>query len=138
MYTVDEIVLKRFFNKVNKTDTCWLWTGSLDRGYGNFKYNGRCVRAYRFYYEYLNGNIEDNLVIDHLCRVKNCVNPDHLEAVSQKENVSRGLNGTNHFNSLKRKCLNGHEYSGINKFGRRICKECNLDAVKRYNKRKNK
>ena len=79
----------RFWNKVEKTETCWIWTGAKDtKGYGAFRdSDGRTVRAHRF----SAGEPPRGLVWDHLCRVRNCVNPDHLEAVTQGENVRRGM-----------------------------------------------
>ena len=86
----------RFWAKVHKTDTCWLWTaGTLD-GYGRFHGGGsyekgtaRQWKAHRFAYTLHHGPIEDGTTLDHLCRVKNCVNPDHLEPVSALENQRR-------------------------------------------------
>jgi hypothetical protein len=81
----------RFWEKVDKTDTCWLWTGSSDRlGYGRFSTWPSVTLAHRFAYELLAGPIPDGLVIDHLCRTPSCVNPDHLEPVTQRENLRRG------------------------------------------------
>lgn len=71
---------------------CWQWTGSCDKdGYGKFRFNNRHFRAHRFVWELLVGPIPDGLVIDHLCRNTGCVNPDHLEPVTNEENLRRGL-----------------------------------------------
>lgn len=80
----------RFWSKVSKTDTCWLWTGTLDvKGYGQF-WDGRVIaRAPRFAYTFLVGPIPEGLTIDHLCRVVACVNPVHLEPVTSEENSRR-------------------------------------------------
>ncbi len=81
----------RFWMKVNFTDTCWLWNAHLDReGYGGFSVGGMSVPAHRWAYEFCVGPIPDGLTIDHLCRVHNCQNPDHLEPVTRRENVRRG------------------------------------------------
>lgn len=73
---------------------CWLWFGATtERGYGVVVANGRSIRAHRISYETAKGQIPEGLVLDHLCRVHCCVNPDHLEAVTQLENVRRGLHG---------------------------------------------
>ena len=70
---------------------CWLWKGLVDRdGYGVFGLNRRSFRAHRVAYELLVGPIPDGLMIDHLCRVTSCINPDHLEPVTNKENQARG------------------------------------------------
>jgi len=81
----------RFWAKVDKSDTCWTWTGSRNgRGYGLFMVApGSCVRAHRFAYELLVGPIPDGLQLDHLCGVKACVNPSHLEPVTNEENSRR-------------------------------------------------
>lgn len=82
---------ERFWPKVNKTDICWLWVGYLDRnGYGVFSGDGE-VLAHRYSYRLLVGPIPDGFFIDHLCRIKDCVRPEHLQAVSPKENTGRGI-----------------------------------------------
>ena len=75
---------QRFWAKVNKTDTCWLWTASTLNGYGQIKAGGRfgkILLAHRVAYEMLVGPIPEGLQLDHLCRVTLCVNPKHLEPV---------------------------------------------------------
>lgn len=80
----------RFWAKVAITPSCWLWQGWADRdGYGALDVGGRFTRAHRFAYEELVGPIPDGLTIDHLCRVRNCVNPDHMEPVTLAENTRR-------------------------------------------------
>ena len=81
----------RFWNKVHKTETCWNWTGAkFTNGYGCFHVDGQSVGAHRVSYEFSNGPIPLDLVIDHLCRNRICVRPDHLEAVTSVINVKRG------------------------------------------------
>jgi hypothetical protein len=83
---------ERFWAKVEKTDACWLWTGSRNgRGYGllNVATGASPVRAHRFSYELLVGTIPAGLQLDHLCGVKACVNPAHLEPVTNEENSRR-------------------------------------------------
>ena len=71
---------------------CWLWIGSIDKGgYGRLKWQGRTTLAHRVVYRILKGQIPARRVLDHLCRVRCCVNPDHLEAVTIVENNARGL-----------------------------------------------
>lgn len=111
-YEQEEI---RFFAKVNKTDTCWLWTGYVNKkGYGRFsKHQGKGVMAHRWSYEFFVGDIPNELVLDHLCEVKNCVRPNHLEAVTNQENLRRGSVGhknAEHHRS-RTHCRNGHEYT---------------------------
>ena len=83
---------ERFWFKVNKTDTCWLWTGALrGDGYGKFHVKRKWVYAHRFAYELLVGPIPDGLELDHLCRIRNCVRPSHLEPVTHQENMQRAI-----------------------------------------------
>lgn len=82
---------ERFWDKVAKTNGCWVWLAATNQfGYGRFYDGGRLVSAHRFSYELTHGPIPDDLTIDHLCRVPGCVRPDHLEAVTHRENVLRG------------------------------------------------
>ena len=81
-----------FITRVNKTDTCWLWSGNKNsNGYGLVSIDGKTVQVHRYAYEVLVGPIPDGLTIDHLCRVRLCVNPDHLEVVTLGENIRRAL-----------------------------------------------
>ena len=85
---------ERFWEKVDKAgqDECWLWTANktAPNGHGRFLGPGGQVMAHRFAYELLVGPIPEGLVIDHLCRVRLCVNPAHLEPVTAEENIRRG------------------------------------------------
>jgi hypothetical protein len=125
-------VLQRFFSKLKINGNCWEWQGLLDKdGYGIFhETHSKQVRAHRFSYEYANDLIPEGLVIDHLCRNRACVNHEHLEAVTIKENIQRGDTGINAgaFNRAKTHCPQSHPYSGLNNQGRRICKICNYNA----------
>ena len=108
---------------------CWLWVGCVDvKGYGRLKFGtSKGNRAHRKVYECLVGPIEPGLHLDHLCRVRNCVNPQHLEKVTPQENTDRGNYGKNKFR--KTHCLRGHEYDADNtyfdkKTGWRQCLRC--------------
>lgn len=84
----------RFMSHVKKTKTCWNWLGAQKgKGYGKFHMKGTVsgVSAHRFSYEYHKKKIEPGLQIDHLCRNKLCVNPDHLEEVTNRENQLRAI-----------------------------------------------
>jgi hypothetical protein len=87
--TTDTIIptpLERFWSKVNKTETCWLWTGSLTSvGYGNFKGDG-ITYAHRFAYTTFVGPIPEGMFVDHKCHVRHCVNPAHLQVVTPGQN----------------------------------------------------
>lgn len=88
-------VVARFWSKVDRTDTCWLWTGAKDpKGYGRYRLRPSVVFAHRYAYALVNGEPPEGLVLDHLCRTPACVRPDHLEAVPQLVNVLRGQAGT--------------------------------------------
>lgn len=118
----------RFWDKVEPTGFCWNWIASRDSsGYGQIGIDGRPVKAHRVAYELLVGPILAGLVIDHLCRNKSCVNPDHLEPVTQKINVRRA-------SAVKTHCLRGHEYTEENTYlqgERRSCLTCRRAAERR-------
>lgn len=87
---------------------CWVWTGYVGKnGYGQVMMNYKRKLAHRAVYELLVGAIPDGLTLDHKCRNRSCVNPDHLEPVAIQENVSRGI-GISANNSRKTKCKRGH------------------------------
>lgn len=114
---------------VDKTNNCWIWIGSTRsiNGYGQFLFNGKLVQSHRISFEIFKGDIPNGLVIDHLCRNKICVNPEHLEAVSNKENILRGI-GVCANNKRKTQCKNGHEFTEQNIYrypnGRKDCRIC--------------
>lgn len=115
---------------------CWIWSGyRYPRGYGKACFGGRYVSAHRLSYVVNKGPIPEGLVIDHLCRNILCVNPDHLEAVTMRENVLRGV-GLTAVNNLKTHCVNGHcnwEYRVRNNGRiRRACIDCLKNNSKRY------
>jgi len=105
---------------------CWVWPKSLRRGYGQYWLNGQARSAHRTVYELLIGPIREGLQLDHLCRVRNCVNPDHLEQVTNAENARRGNTGI-HCRD-KTECPRGHSYDEANTYvnpsGSRECRAC--------------
>lgn len=130
----------RFWSKVHKTDQCWNWTGTLSvSGYGVLQVGQRQVKAHRLSYEMAVGLIPPGLVIDHLCRNKKCVRPDHLEPVENAENVMRG-EGWAPKRARWTHCAHGHELSGknlyIRKNGRRSCRACGNRLTGAYHKKK--
>lgn len=131
---------EKFWSHVRKTETCWLWTGNTNKdrkgkhrkaGYGQFasqriRSEQKTILAHRFSYELHKGPIPEGLTIDHLCRNTLCVNPDHLEAVTTKENILRGTNPMA-INSRKTHCKNGHTLKSASKTKqglKRKCREC--------------
>lgn len=132
----DEGAEARFFAFVEKTDTCWNWIGFRnEHGYGRWRWRGRTQGAHRASYEMFVRDIPDGMFIDHLCRNRSCVNPDHLEPVSNEENILRGESPPA-MNRRKSVCPAGHEYDAANTYvssrGYRQCKRCNAARARRY------
>jgi hypothetical protein len=141
----------RFWEKVNKSGpisrcrpdlgACWLWTSYInERGYGRFFMRGKSRKAQIISWMSIRGPIPQGKVLDHLCRVLACVNPSHLEIVTQKENVLRGYS-LPAINFRKTYCINGHPLFGKNCYlhprrdGRmerecRICREKSNRALR--------
>lgn len=125
---MDDSTHVRFEQKVLRTDGCWHWLASTnDYGYGKLYYHGRLEYAHRLAYEHWVGPLVPGLVLDHLCRNPGCVNPSHLEQVTEQTNMLRGV-GMSAKHAKKTHCPRGHEYSGENvmwqKNGSRQCREC--------------
>ena len=92
-YNRDRTPEERFWEKVERipSSECWFWIAPLNSGgYGTFYWKGKRVGAHRAAYELFRGPIPDDREIDHLCRNRDCVNPDHLDLVTHRENLLRG------------------------------------------------
>lgn len=127
----------RFWAKVEKTETCWLWRAHrLPTGYGQFYFDGQMRYAHRVAYELFVGPIPAGLTIDHLCRVRACVNPDHLEPVTNRENILRGV-APSALNARKTHCIRGHVFLRLDTRGHRDCGKCQAirDEIKRRRRR---
>jgi hypothetical protein len=123
----------RFWDKVRRVPSgCWEWTASLDRyGYSKYSEQGRDLKGHRVAYIGLRGPLADGTQLDHLRRNRACVNPAHLEPVTQAENARRSAP------AQKTHCANGHEFTPENTYlrpkgGRRDCRACIRDRVRRY------
>lgn len=124
----------RFWSKVSGQDPlgCWLWAGEKNSdGYGQIRIAGKTLKAHRVAWELMRGPIPSGLQLDHLCRVRSCVNPEHLEPVTQLVNVRRGAR------TMDEACTKGHsrtvESTGFEKkTGRRYCKICRGAYFKRW------
>ena len=119
---------ERFWSKVDVGHPlgCWQWTGAKDTsGYGHVTRSRKRKRSHRVAYEYLLGPIPAGLQIDHLCKNKVCVNPDHLEPVTHQENLRRGESPPMK-NARRTECRRGHRYEDVyvDRDGARHCREC--------------
>jgi hypothetical protein len=134
--------IKRRIDRRSSATGCWLWTGALSDGYGRCHHEGRLHRAHRLTFELLAGPIPQGDVLDHLCRVRHCVNPAHLEAVTIGENVLRGT-GPVAVHARQTHCRHGHLLSGDNLIvwatadGRRHrrCRSCRSATARRSRER---
>lgn len=139
MISYDLRLAERFFAKVDKRgrDECWLWRAALSNGYGAFWLHGHQEPAHRVAYKMLIGPIPEGLTIDHLCRNRPCVNPAHMEPVTNGENVLRGI-GITAINVTKTHCPQGHPYDEANtivsRTGKRSCRACHRAFTRRWRK----
>ena len=125
----------RFNNYWKSVGDCKLWQNYLDKdGYGTFYFRKKPRRAHRVSYFFVHGAIHDNMVIDHICKNRNCVEPTHLRIVTAKENSLKNSNSVGAVNARKTKCSNGHPFD--RKYGKqRYCSVCQSEKTKRLRKK---
>ncbi len=132
----------RLWPKVDTSGDCWEWLAYRNpAGYGIFSYGGRERRAHRVVWQVLVGEISDGLEIDHLCRNRGCVNPDHLEPVTRLENLRRGIQRSG--NSGMSHCRRGHPFTEDNTYlwknsvrFKRVCLMCAKLRMREYRRGK--
>jgi hypothetical protein len=130
---------ERFWKKVKPVDCgCWNWTaGQMRGGYGRFRFGGKDSKngaAHRFSYEKLFGKVKWPLQLDHLCRNRICVNPNHLEPVTARENTLRGETRAA-ANARKTHCIRGHPFDDANTYfvkdrNIRMCRTCAKERMR--------
>lgn len=114
-------------------DDCVEWLGSTIRGYGYVGVHGKTMLAHRASYEFFVGPIPEGLHLDHLCRNRSCINPTHLEPVSQGENNARALP----YREDSDVCRNGHPYTGLTDYrGYKKCATCKQGNWTRANRKR--
>jgi len=135
---------KRFERKFEKTSGCWIWkTGTNGKnGYGMFFDGARKVCAHRFSWELYRGPIPVGMEVDHLCKTRLCVNPDHMEVVTRAENIRRS-DAPQAINARKTACPKGHPYEQFGYVnpttGKRRCQPCgNQQSLDYYYSHKGK
>lgn len=124
-----------FWEKVEYAGNHWLWLGAHSRseGYGVYHCDGSTVGVHRLSWVDANGPIPDGFQIDHLCRVRQCINPEHLEPVTPGENAAR----SDYTSKGRQFCAQGHPLSGDNlwiapKSKARRCRICKAETHKRW------
>jgi hypothetical protein len=132
-------ISERIWQYIKKEEFCWRWVYALDvQGYGALKVSNKSKKAHRVVYELLRGPIPENMTLDHLCKNRWCVNPDHMDIVTSGENALRG-NGPFAKNKRKTHCKYGHEFvpenirPTVDKRGNvnRSCLRCYLDGLEK-------
>lgn len=127
-----------FANITEDQSGCWLWTGTIvGTGYGHLHWQGRGRPAHRLMYEFMVVEIPEGLDLDHLCRVRECVNPWHLDPVTRRVNIVRG--DAPRLQRGKTHCPHGHEYTVENTIlyrGSRFCLTCKRERAREYARKK--
>lgn len=124
----------------SKRTGCWEWIAARDQhGYGRIFWKGQVTAAHRVAYARWCGPIPGGQVLDHLCRNPRCINPSHLESVSQRVNLRRGIGIPWLVNAALARCKRGHEFTAdntyVNAAGSRVCRTCSRSYKLAYKKR---
>lgn len=126
---------ERFFSKIkiNKDNDCWDWVSNIGKsGYGSFGVKKATFTAHRVSWSIFVGDVKKDMVLDHLCSNRKCVNPDHLREVTHRENLMASSLTMASINSSKTKCKRGHALEGENIYktskGGRQCVQCRRGA----------
>lgn len=126
--------LERFNSGWKQSEECKLWQKFLDKdGYGQFYFRKKNRRVHRFAYYIAYGPIPKNMVVDHTCRNRNCVNAAHLRLVTTKQNSLENSNSVGAINKAKTRCKNGHNFDRF--YGQRYCSICEKAKKKRLNQK---
>lgn len=132
-FTREELI-KEFWSYVDKSSSCWTWRLAKSKGYGVFTYGKRLAGsrfAHRVAFVLAKGPIPPAMVIDHICRVRSCVNPDHLRLVTNAVNILVGVSPCA-INARKTHCVKGHPFDEVNTYrspkGYRVCRPCRSEA----------
>lgn len=122
---------ERFIDKTVEHNGCWLWQGPLDKdGYGTFYLRRKNRKAHRVGWFLLHGPIPEGLVVNHKCNHRHCVNPQHLNLLTVRENALEDSRGLGAVNARKTHCPRGHAYD--RKWGnQRSCSTCETDKKRR-------
>lgn len=143
--------VERFWEKVNKTGDCWVWTaatsGPRDYQYGTMVVGSRTdgtrhyIKAHVYAYELLVGVVPQGMIVHHKCENTRCVRPDHLEAIDQKTHILERHNGVTAQNARKTHCPKGHPFVGDNLYieeqgGGRRCRICRREWRLNYERRR--
>lgn len=137
---IKKVNKERFLSKIDKKsdDECWMWLGTVATGgYGRFQSYKNRYLAHRISYFIHHGHVDKNLLVDHICRNRLCVNPKHLRQVDERTNTLENSAGPAYMNKIKEYCIHGHEYSKENtgfdpKKTRRYCLLCKKESNRLY------
>lgn len=139
MKNLSDTEVARFEARIVKQGDCWLWQAPLDRdGYGSFFFRGALRRAHRVAWYAVNGEIPDRHVINHTCRNRACVRPQHLQCLSVAEHQLKDTTSIPYINSQKAHCPKGHPYDRTVTWSgktQRLCSICTREK-QRVNKRR--